>query len=107
MNGNQLHTLADLQAFLTGTVEIDFTVAIDQRYEFIVCTVRHFGYIRLKCADKTVILRFLERISGYSYQQRRQLVKCYQGSRTSFARIYTCVDVPLLTHARQIIDHTD
>ncbi|OFZ68723.1 MAG: hypothetical protein A2Z01_07790, partial [Betaproteobacteria bacterium RBG_16_58_11] len=46
---------------------------------------------------KAVILRFIERVSGYSRQQitrlvkrgceRRQLVKRYQGSRTSFARI--------------------
>ena len=52
MNDEQLHTLADLQAFLTGTVAMDFTVAADQRYEFIARTVRRFGYARLKRADK-------------------------------------------------------
>ena len=105
MNDEQLHTLADLQAFLTGTVAMDFTVTADQRYEFIVRTVRRFGYARLKRADKAVVLRFLERVSGYSRQQitrlvkrgceRRKLVKRYQGSRTSFARIYTGADVLL------------
>ena len=108
MNDEQLHTLADLQAFLTGTVAMDFTVTTDQRYEFIARTVRRFGYARLKRADKAVVLRFLERISGYSRQQitrlvkrgreRRQLVKRYHGSRTSFARIYTGADVLLLSH---------
>src|SRR4030042_5392852 len=108
MNDEKLHTLADLQAFLTGTLAMEFTVASDQRYEFIARAVRRFGYAKLKGADKAVILRFIERVSGYSRQQitrlvkrgceRRQLFKRYQGSRTSFARIYTGADVLLLAH---------
>jgi len=108
MNDEQLHTLADLQAFLTGTVAMNFTVTTDQRYEFIARTVRRFGYAKLKRADKAVVLRFLERVSGYSRQQltrlvkrgceRHQLIKRYQGSRTSFARIYTGADILLLAH---------
>ena len=108
MNDEQLHTLADLRAFLAGTVAMNFTVTADERYEFIARTVRRFGYARLKRADKAVVLRFLERVSGYSRQQlarlvkrgceRRLLVKRYRGSRTSFARIYTGSDVLLLAH---------
>ena len=106
MNDEQLHTLADLQAFLDGTVALDFTVAAEERYEFIARTVRRFGYGRLKRVDKAVILRFLERVSGYSRQQlarlvkrvggRCPLVKRYRGSRTSFVRTYTGADVLLL-----------
>ena len=106
MNDEQLRTLGDLQAFLTRTVALDFTVEADERYEFTARTVRRFGYAQLKRADKAVVLRFLERVSGYSRQQltrlvkrgceRRQLVKGYRGSRTSFARIYTSADVLLL-----------
>ena len=108
MNDEQLHTLAHLQAFLNGTIEVDFAVAADERYDFIARTVRRFGYARLKRADKALVLRFLERVSGYSRQQisrlvkracdRRQFSKRYQGSRTSFARIYTSADVLLLAH---------
>src|ERR1035437_11102754 len=92
MNDEQLHTLADLQDFLNGTVAMDFTVAADEQYEFIARTVRRFGYGLLKRPDKAVVLRFLERVSGYSRQQitrlvkrgceRRQLIKRYHGSRT-------------------------
>jgi hypothetical protein len=106
MNDEQLLTLADLQGFLDGTVAMDFEVAADERYEFIARTVRRFHYGRLKRADKAVVLRFLERVSGYSRQQitrlvkrggeRRQLVKRYRSSRTSFARTYTGADVLLL-----------
>ena len=106
MNDEQLHTLAQLQAFLDGTIEVDFAVPTSERYEFIARTVRRFGYGRLKRADKAVLLRFLERVSGYSRQQisrrvkrgseRRPLIKRYRGSRTSFARTYTSADVLLL-----------
>ena len=108
MNDEQLSTLAQLRAFVEGTVTMDFTVAADERYEFIARTVKRFGYGRLKRNEKAVVLRFLERVSGYSRQQitrlvkrgsdRRQLVKRYQGSRTRFARTYTSADVILLAH---------
>lgn len=106
MNDEQLHTLGDLQAFLNGTVAMDFAVAAEERYEFIARTVRRFSYGQLRRADKALVLRFLERVSGYSRQQisrlvkrggeRRPLIKRYQGSRTSFAARYTAADVRLL-----------
>lgn len=108
MNDEKLSTLAQLRAFVEGTVAMDFTVALDERYDFIARTVKRFGYGRLKRADKAVVLRFLERVSGYSRQQitrlvkrsgeRRQFVKRYHGSRTSFPRTYTGADVLLLAH---------
>jgi len=67
-----------------------------------------YGASGLKRADKGVVLRFLERVSGYSRQQltrlvkrggdRRPLTKRYRASRTSFARTYTSADVLLLAH---------
>lgn len=106
MNDEQVHTLAQMQAFLAGTVALEFAVAAQKRYDFIARTVRRFGYARLKRSDKTVVLRFLERVSCYSRQQltrlvkrgreRGQLIKRYQGSRTSFARTDTSADVLLL-----------
>lgn len=108
MNDEQLHTLAQLQDFLDGTTQVDFAVVADERYDFIARTIRRFGYGRLKRTDKAIVLRFIERVSGYSRQQitrlvkrgrdRRQLIKRYHGSRTSFARTYTPADVLLLAH---------
>ena len=108
MNDEQLDTLAQLKAFLDGTAAVDFAVAAAERYGFIARTVRRFGYHHLKRADKGVVLRFLERVSGYSRQQitrlvkrggeRRPLTKRYRASRTSFARTYTSADVRLLAH---------
>jgi hypothetical protein len=108
MNDQQLTTLIQLQAFLDGTAALDFALAPDERYEFIARTVQRFGYGRLKRTGKSVVLRFLERVSGYSRQQltrlvkrgveRAPLAKRYRASRTSFAHTYTCADVHLLAH---------
>ena len=108
MNDQQLLTLTQLTAFLGGTVAVDFAVAADERYDFIARTARRFGYHRLKRPEKAVVLRFLERVSGYSRPQltrlvkrggeRGPLIKRYHGSRTSFARTYTSADVQLLAH---------
>jgi hypothetical protein len=109
MNDRQLQTLAQLQAFLDGTMAVDFAVAAEERYGFIGRTVRRFTYGRLRCAEKAVVLRFLERVSGYSRQQlmrlavnrgaeRTPLLKRYRGSRTSFSSVYTGADVLLLAH---------
>jgi transposase InsO family protein len=108
MNDEQLHTLAQIRAFVDGTVAVEFAVAREERYGFIARTVRRFGYAGLKRAEKAVVLRFLERVSGYSRQQLArlvkrgcdggQLVKGYRGSRTSFARTYSSADVLLLAH---------
>lgn len=108
MNEERLQTLAQLQAFLDGTIAVDFEVASAERYDFITRTVRRFGYERLKRADKALVLRFIERVSGYSRQQVSRLVKRgsgqpvllkrYRGSRTSFTCIYTEADIRLLAH---------
>ena len=106
MKDKQLATLAQLQAFLDGTSLVDFALAPGERYDFIARTVRRFGYRRLPRAGKSVVLRFLERVSGYSRQQITRLVKRgagqsplakrYRASRTGFARTYTNADVRLL-----------
>lgn len=106
MNDKQLATLAQVKAFLAGTAAVDFAVAATERYDFISRTLQRFGYRLLPRADKGVVLRFLERVSGYSRQQltrlvqrgagRQPLSKRYCASRTSFARTYTSADVRLL-----------
>ena len=114
MNDRQFHTLVQLQAFLDGTMAVDFAVTADERYDFIARTLQRFGYRRLPRAGKGVVLRFLERVSGYSRQQltrlvkrgseQRPLSKRYCASRTSFARTYTSADVRLLAHTDSLHD---
>jgi hypothetical protein len=61
MNEQQLQTLEQLQAFLDGTTAIEWQLAPAERYACISRTLRRFGYAHLKRAQKTVVLRFLER----------------------------------------------
>lgn len=105
MNDKQLNSLADLSAFVLGTTTVHFALAADQRYAFIERTLRRFEYGQLRRADKAVVLRFLERVSGYSRQQLTRLVqRTRQGARLTtryrapngFARIYTAADLALL-----------
>ena len=106
MNDKQLATLTQLRLFLEGTATVDLQLTAAERYAFIGRTLQRFGYRRLPRADKGVLLRFLERVSGYSRQQLTRLVKRgsgqtplskrYSASRTSFARTYTSADVRLL-----------
>ena len=99
MKDEKLRSLAQLQAFVDGTVAVDFAVTDEERYGFIARTLRRFNYARLKRPDKGVVMRFLERVSGYSRQQLTRLVKRvrgqgpllkrYRASRTSFARTFS------------------
>ena len=84
MNEERLQTVAQLQAFLEGTISVDFAVVDAQRYDFIARTVRRFGYSRLKRPDKTVVLRFLERVSGYSRQQRANMCRVLDVSESGY-----------------------
>ena len=48
MNDKQLLTLAQLQAFLDGTIAVDFSVATEERYDFI-HTLSDFRWITARC----------------------------------------------------------
>jgi hypothetical protein len=106
MNEQQLQTLEQLQAFLEATPAIEWELAPAERYACISRTLRRFAYPSLKRTQKSVVLRYLERISGYSRQQLTRLVKRgvapsplkkrYRASRCSFSAHYTPADVQSL-----------
>jgi transposase InsO family protein len=107
MNETKLTTLEHLQQFLAGTTDVAFTPAQDdERYAHIAEVLRRFQYARLRRPDKGVVLRYLERTTGYSRQQltrlvsrfrtTRRLKKCYRPPVAGFTRTYTEEDVALL-----------
>ncbi|MFH0341675.1 MAG: hypothetical protein ACHBNF_05980 [Chromatiales bacterium] len=113
MNETQLKKVAQLRAFLNGTLAVGFQpIGEDSlRYEHIAAVLRRLGYRRLKRPDKGVVLRYLERTTGYSRQQLTRLVrrgldgevlaKRYAPPWEGFRRKFTPADVALLaeTHA--------
>ena len=108
MNEGQLTTVEQLRAFLKGTSEVRFEgVGGDgERYAFIQAVLRRFRYSKLKRADKGVVLRYLERASGYSRAQVRRLLtrglgghklaKRYRALRTGFTQRFKEEDIALL-----------
>lgn len=108
MNETQLTTVAQLSAFLSGTLAVQFRPLDEDGkcYEFIVGVLKRLRYRRLGRADKGVVLRYLERTTGYSRQQltrlvRRvldgeQLAKRYRGQVQGFARKFSELDLALL-----------
>ena len=108
MNESRLNTVAQLRAFLRGTLEVQFCPLSNdtQRYELISAVLQRFGYAGLKRAHKGVVLRYLEHTSGYSRQQLTRLVrrflegatlaKRYRPPQHGFARTFTPADVALL-----------
>lgn len=107
MNDKKLTTLDQLRQFLAGTTEVDFQPGQDDaRYAHIADVLRRFLYARLKRQDKGVVLRYLERTTGYSRQQLTRLVRQFQATRqlkkryavpkAGFVRTYTEADLALL-----------
>ena len=108
MNEKQLNTVAQLRAFLNGTQEVQFEpIGEDtERYGFIAAVLKRLGYRRLKRPDKGVVMRYLERTTGYSRQQVTRLVcrarrgeilaKRYTAPKQGFARKFRPSDVALL-----------
>ena len=108
MNESRLNTVAQLRAFLEGTLEVQFYPLNNdaQRYAFIGALLKRLRYAQLRRIDKGVVLRYLERTTGYSRQQLTRLVgraraggvlaKRYRTPAHGFARKFSPLDVALL-----------
>jgi len=108
MNETRLKTVAQLGAFLAGTLEVKFQPIRNdiERYGFIAAVLGRFAYPRLGKADKGMLMLYLARTTGYSRAQLRRLVsrrlkgehlaKLYRPPEVGFARKFTAADVKLL-----------
>ena len=108
MDETRLQTISQLSAFLAGTLEVHFTVpdTDDKRYAHIAAVAQRFAYARLNRPDKGVVLRYLQRTSGYSRAQLTRLLgrvvqgqplgKRYRAPVHAFAKQFTPADVLLL-----------
>src|SRR5450759_169828 len=104
----ELNTVAQLRAFLEGTLEVKFQPIRNdvERYGFIAAVLGRFAYRQLGKPDKGVVMRYLARITEYSRAQLKRLVsrhlkgeplaKRYRAPAAGFARKFTVADVKLL-----------
>jgi hypothetical protein len=79
MNKVKHVTLTQVRPFLAGTADVGFRVQGEnaQRYRWISAVLGRFGYRGLNRAERGVILRYLQRMTGYSRQQVTRLVRQY------------------------------
>jgi len=106
MEEAKLQTLEQIKAFLDGTSEVAFRVPKEDRNPFIERVLKRFGYAPHGRADKGVLLRYIERMTGLSRQQVTRLVRQYRKNgklskrprapKRGFTCRYTAADVALL-----------
>jgi transposase InsO family protein len=106
MEEAKLQTLVQIKAFLDGTSEVAFRVPEEGRNPFIERVLKRFGYAPHGRADKGVLLRYIERMTGLSRQQVTRLVRQYRkegklskppcAPKRGFICRYTAADVALL-----------
>ena len=106
MEEAKLQTLVQIKAFLDGTSEVAFRVPKEGRNPFIERVLKRFGYAPHGRADKGILLRYIERMTGLSRQQVTRLVRRYRkdgklskqpcAPKRGFTYRYTAADVALL-----------
>lgn len=106
MEEARLQTVAQVKAFLDGTEEVAFRLPKAERNRFIERVLKRFGYAPHGRADKGVLLRYIERMTGLSRQQVTRLVGQYRkdgklskqpcAPKQGFTCRYTAADVARL-----------
>ena len=112
MNDKKIRTLEDVRAFLAGSVAMEFAITEKaERYRWIEQSLRRFKYRSLGRGERGVVLRYLQRVSGYSRQTVTRLVAQYQATgklkrrqRTvgGFVRYYSEEDTRLLAELDEL-----
>ena len=108
MNYTKLFTLEQLRGFLAGSADLALTPAANPAagYAFIKQVLKRFQYPLRGKADRGLIRRYLQRVTGYSrpqltrliaqYLRSGRLVRRYRATTTSYPRKFTPEDVVLL-----------
>ena len=107
MKLDNLTSVAQMQDFLKGSQAVAFAVATnkDERYQFVERLLNRFAYPRLKRREKGIVIRFLQKVTGYSRQQLTRMIQRYieQGqlkrfhkALNGFEQHYTAEDIRLL-----------
>ena len=116
MNLKDLKNTHELQTFLDGAQAVAFSVPGNKsdRYAFIQSALKQFHYRALKKREKSIVLRFLRQVTGYSRQQLTRLIKQYQTAGVvqhrrlykplGFKQKYSAADITLLAEMDERYD---
>lgn len=116
MNEAKLHTIEQIQEFLSGTADVTFSIPNDEPTlrAFVAAVIKRFSYFRRRKGHRGVLLAYLRRLTGYSrqhlsrllvqYRDTRSLKPRVRASRTSFTRHYGPAEVALLAETDSLHD---
>jgi len=112
MNEERLKTIEQIEAFLSGSASVEFSVSGDdsERYEHISRVLKRFDYPQRNKHERGILHRYLCHTSGYSRAQVTRLIQRWHANRLAkiplakrygrpaapFARTYTPADILLL-----------
>jgi transposase InsO family protein len=115
MNDEELQTIEQVKQFIEGSEALEFRgVSLGERYQWIEAVLVRFPYYRLKRAEKGVIRRYIEKVSGYSRSQVSRLIRQYNQwgrlkvahyKRHRFPMKYTLADIALLARTDELHDY--
>ena len=79
MNDEKLQTIEQVRQFLEGSERVELRgVTVEEKYSWIEMVLVRFRYHRLKRAEKGMIRRYIEKVSGYSRSQVSRLIGEYK-----------------------------
>jgi len=115
MDEARIQTLGDIRQFLAGMAETSLKLEGGKEavYQWIEHTLVRFRYMWLGKKGRGLVLRYIERLSGYSRQQVTRLARQYrktghirrrQRTTNGFATKYTRGDITLLARVDRLVD---
>ncbi|MGH8700000.1 MAG: DDE-type integrase/transposase/recombinase [Burkholderiales bacterium] len=116
MNETQVRTVEQVRRVPQGIEPLQFQRPEDEqgRYAWIDSVLKRFAYRELARRDRGAVLRYVQRLSGFSraqvtrlvsrWRRGRALVKQYRAPAHAFARRYTATDQALLAEVDRAMD---
>ncbi len=103
MDESRLSTIAQLEEFLCASAQIEFTAhgGDADRYAHISRVLKRFGYPQLRKRERGVVLRYLQRTSGYSRAQTTRLVARWADNRLAQVPMAKRYRAPVAPFARK------
>lgn len=115
VNAPHFVSLEQVKYFLKTNEQVSFEIGDsqgDQSYRWISQALLAFNYRRVKKKDKTIIVTFIRKITGYGTTHTKRLIRrFYKGelryigrghNREKFPRIYGPEDIALLLHTDRV-----
>jgi len=112
MNDGRLQTIEQIKQFLEGSKALEFRgLSAEEKYKWMEVGLVRFSYLKLNKAEKGVIRRYIQKVTGYSRAQVSRLISEYKRTgrlkkteyrRHRFPRKYTPSEVELLAKTDEL-----